>query len=116
MSNEAEVTVRQQRRPRSEIAQLVTQFAGSGLTRSGFCRRHGLCLGTLNRYLPPMRRSNPGLSDGLVAVELASTSSGNAVRDDHGLAVVLAGGRRIEVSAGFDASTLERLVALLEKL
>jgi hypothetical protein len=33
---------------------------------------------------------------------------------DSGLAVVLAGGRRIEVGRGFDAKTLEQLVRLLE--
>ncbi len=45
----------------------------------------------------------------LVAVELAGTGSIGR------LAVVLARGRRVEVSAGFDATTLERLLAVLEQ-
>ena len=116
MSNETGVTVQQQRRTRSEIAQLVAQFADSGLNRSEFCRRHGLGLGTLNRRLKRMRGSNHTPSDGLVAVELAGSNFASDRSDDGSLAVVLSGGRRIEVSAGFDAPTLQRLVALLEAM
>jgi len=116
MSNETGFTVEQQRRTRSEIAQIVAQFAESGLNRSEFCRRYGLCLNTLNRHLKQMRASKPTASDGLVAVELV----GSKLRNDHsggcGVAVVLSRGRRIEVSAGFDAPTLQRLVVLLENM
>jgi len=115
MSNETGVTL-QQRRTRSEIAQIVAQFADSGLNRSEFCRRHGLGLGTLNRRLKRMRGSNTTASDGLVAVELAGSELANECSDGGGLSVVLSGGRRIEVSAGFDAPTLQRLVALLENM
>ena len=116
MSNETGVTEQQQRRRRSEIAQIVAQFANSGLNRTEFCRRHGMCLGTLNRHLKRLRGSNTAPSDGLVAVELAGGNFINDHSDDGGLAVVLSGGRRIEVSAGFDAPTLQRLVALLEAM
>jgi len=116
MSNETGVTEQQQRRTRSEIAQIVAQFADSGLNRSEFCRRHGMCLGTLNRHLKRLLGSNTTASDGLVAVELAGGNFVNDSSDRHDLAVVLSGGRRIEVSAGFDAPTLQRLVALLENM
>jgi transposase-like protein len=116
MSNETGDTVQQQRRTRTEIARIVAQFANSGLNRTEFCRRHGLCLGTLNRHLKRLRGSNATPSDGLVAVELAGGNFVHDSSDRHDLAVVLSGGRRIEVSAGFDASTLERLVALLENM
>jgi transposase-like protein len=113
MSSEAGVSV-QQRRTRSEIAQIVEQFAESGLTRSEFCRRHGLCLGTLNRHLKRMSASKVTPRDGLVAVELVGSKLSND--GGCGVAVVLSRGRRIEVSAGFDAPTLQRLVALLENM
>jgi hypothetical protein len=45
----------------------------------------------------------------LVAVELKGEATAS------GLAVVSRSGWRIEVSTGFDASTLERLVGVLER-
>ena len=52
-----------------------------------------------------------GGGDGrLVAVELAGTAPSGR------LAVVLPRGRRVEVSAGFDVATLERLLAVLEQV
>jgi hypothetical protein len=52
-----------------------------------------------------------GASGGrLVAVELAGMPTNGK------LAVVLSRGRRVEVSAGFDAATLERLLGVLERV
>lgn len=58
-------------------------------------------------------RQVPGGAEGasggrLVAVELAGMPTNGK------LAVVLPRGRRVEVSAGFDAATLERLLGVLE--
>ena len=117
MSDETGVTVQQPRRTRTEIAQIVTQFADSGLNRTEFCRRHGMSLGTLNRHLKRMRQgSTRRTGEGLVAVELAGGKLANDCHGGCGLAVVLSGGRRIEVSAGFDAPTLQRLIVLLETM
>jgi hypothetical protein len=117
MSNETGVPVQQQRRTRSEIAQIAAQFTESGLNRSEFCRRHGLCLGTLNRHLKRMNQaSTTRVSDGLIAVELVGSRLANYHMGGCGLAVVLSRGRRIEVSSGFDATTLEKLIALLESM
>src|SRR5260370_23344557 len=41
----------------AEIEQIVCEFESSGLNRSQFCRRQGLTLGVLNRYL--QRRAGP---------------------------------------------------------
>lgn len=114
MSNEKEATVRQRRRTRAEIAQVVARFADSGLTRTEFCRLQGIGLATLHRHLSRSRQTSNRDSDGLVAVELAG--SNNASECERSLALVLARGRRIEVGAGFDAPTLERLIVLLENL
>jgi transposase-like protein len=117
MNDETGITA-QRRRPPAVIEQIVAGFADSGLNRTEFCRRHGMGLGTLNRYLKQRREGGDTgeAHSGLVAVELA----GMTLATDHdsgcGLAVVLSRGRRIEVGAGFDEPTLQRLVNLLEKM
>ena len=100
------------RRSRAEAEQLVVDYETSGMSREEFCHRHGLALSTLAQY---QRRRKQAQDEGtgpsrLLAVEL----SGAHPADASGLAVVLAGGRRIEVGRGFDARTLEQLVSLLE--
>jgi hypothetical protein len=107
----------QRRRTRTEIEQLVAEFAGSGLNRTEFCRRQHLTLGTLNRYLQHEATSQDGSARRrLVAVELAGAKTIMGNHSGSGLAVVLREGRTIEVEAGFDAATLERLLRLLENL
>jgi len=117
----------QQRRGRAEVEQLVDAFESSGLRRREFCQKHDVVVGTLD-FWRKRRRQKRGVVAGhqlgarevhdgaeltnsgrLVAVELAGTATSG------GLAVVLARGRRVEVSEGFDAATLERLLAVLEQ-
>ena len=115
MDNETKLTT-QLRRTRAEISQIVAAFAGSGVSRTEFCRRHRIGLGTLNRYLKQQGRESDTGSCGLIAVELAGSKF--AADGDRGgiLTVVLARGRRVEVGPGFDTPTLERLVLVLEKV
>ncbi|HTG57843.1 MAG TPA: hypothetical protein VMG63_00305, partial [Terriglobia bacterium] len=62
------------------------------------------------------RRRRPTSSVGrFVPVELAARESPKHHEPSCGLAVVLPGGRRIEVHPDFDTSTFERLVAILER-
>ncbi len=108
------------------MEQLVDAFESSGLRRREFCQKHDVVVGTLD-FWRKRRRQERGVVAGhqlgarkvhvgaevassgrLVAVELAGTTSGR-------LAVVLPRGRRVEVSEGFDAATLERLLAVLEQ-
>ncbi len=107
------------RRTRAEVQQLVSEFVSSGMRRSEFCRSRGLSFGTLNRHLKQQRwkrKSSAASSAGrLVPVELAAKKSPTQHRASCGLAVVLPGGRRIEVHPDFDTSTFERLVSLLER-
>jgi len=107
------------RRTRAEIQQLVAEFVGSGMRRTEFCRSRGLTFGTLDRHLKKQRwrkKSRRVSSAGrLVPVELAARESPTQHEPSCGLAVVLSGGRRIEVHPDFDPRTLERLVSALER-
>ena len=107
------------RRTRAEVQQLVAEFVSSGMRRSEFYQSRGLSFSTLGRHLKKLswkRRRKPISSAGrLVPVELAVMKSPKQHEPSCGLAVVLTGGRRIEVHAGFDPSTFERLVGILER-
>jgi hypothetical protein len=97
----------------------VAEFVSSGMRRSEFCRSRGLSFGTLNRHLKKRRwkRKSRGASAAgrLVPVELAARKSPTQYEPSGGLAVVLPGGRRIEVHPDFDVNTFERLVGALER-
>ena len=117
--SEGEEVRRQRRRSRQEIQRLVAEFRTSGLRQSEFCRIHGLTHGTLQRGLRRERidSSSHGQVKGLVAVEV--TDGGALVRRRPeegrcGLEVILAKGRRIELSRDFDAVQLRRAVEVLE--
>ena len=90
------------------------------MRRSELCRSRGLSFGTLDRHLKKRRwkrktRSTP--ADGkLVAVELAIRKPPAEQQGSCRLAVVLSGGRRIEVQRDFDAHTFERLMIVLERV
>ena len=126
------------RRSREEADRLVLEFAQSGLTRRVFCAQHGLSVAALDQYrkrgrtlehsptqpqpAPNLGCQRPvfvaGVENRILPVEFVSRTvpvSASVVERDRALRVELANGRRIEVAHGFDASTLERLVAVLEK-
>jgi hypothetical protein len=106
------------RRTRAEVQQLA-EFVSSGMRRSEFCQSRGLSFNTLDRHLKKLRwkrRRKPISSAGrLVPVKLAARKSPKQHEPSCGLAVVLLGGRRIEVRPDFDTSTFERLVGILER-
>jgi hypothetical protein len=101
------------RRTRTEVQQLVTEFVGSGMRRSEFCRSRGLSLSTLSRHLKKQRwkRKSRAASpaDRLVPVELAAKKSPTQHEPSCGLVVALSRGRRIEVYPDFDTNTFGRL-------
>ena len=104
------------RRGRAEIEQLVAEFEASGRTRTAFCQDRGLSLATLARYRRRQPQPASGEAGGAkrwLAVEVAGPTVGGGVS---GLAVALAGGRRIEIGRGFDAGTLRQLVLALEQI
>jgi transposase-like protein len=105
------------RRSGEEIKRLVLEFEASGLRQNEFCRKHGLALSTLQRRLKRSRSDKSEVKEAgrFVAVKLARKESNENSRSCSALEVVLGGGRRIEVRPGFDAPTLEGLIALLER-
>lgn len=116
MSEEQAQQVRR-RRSGAEVEKLVAEYEASGLGRTEFCRTHGLALSTLNRYCK--RRQAPPETGGMagwVAVELSSPKPTTGGGESSGLTVILSRGRRIEIGRSFDASTLERLMVLLERV
>src|SRR5271166_5861630 len=121
--NEKQKASTRRRRTRTEVQQLVAEFMNSGMRRTEFCRSRGLSFGTLNRHLKKQRwkrksrrASSAGRVGRLVRVELAARKSPTQHLTSCRLAVVLSGGRRIEVHPDFDANTFERLVSALERV
>jgi hypothetical protein len=119
MTAENKLSVLKQR-TRAEVQQLVAEFLSSGMRRSEFCQHRGLSFSTLDRHLKKRRwkrRRRPASSAGrLVPVELAARRSPKQHEPSCGVAVLLPGGRRIEVHPNFDTSTFERVVSVLEQV
>lgn len=118
MSEEQVIPVHHRRRSSAEIQQLVKEFVQSGLRQSEFCRRRGVVLNTLKRYLKGIKKAQRAAAGcgALVAVEVTAAGPARSREPDSSLAVVLSSGRRIEVGERFDAATLARLVTVLERL
>jgi hypothetical protein len=116
MIEEQEVRHRRRRRTPAEIQEMISEFKSGDLTQNEFCRRQGLTLSTLGRYLRQLRASSETSKRGLVAVELAVKKGGAEACGGCGLSVSVGSGRRIVVEAGFDVATLQRLVQVLERM
>jgi hypothetical protein len=118
--SEAMVVGARRRRSRVEAERLVLEFERSGLSRRAFCAQHGLSVPSLNQYRKRCRdmvlpsTEAQAAANRILPVEFVDAGA-SAVGSSRALWVELANGRRIEVGTGFDASTLERLVAVLEK-
>ena len=99
-------------RSREAAEELVREFEASGLRRKQFCAERGLSTGTLDLYRRRRRLAADGVwpKSGLVRVQLSAEQSCGG----SGLQLVLSGGVRVEVSAGFDEATLKRLLAVIE--
>ena len=101
---------RRTRRTGKEVQRLVEEFISGGMKRSEFCRTRGLSPGTLQRHLKGGKQRARQIPR-LVAVELEQKAAQKA----NAIEVVLARGRRVEVRPGFDAATLQALIAVLER-
>src|ERR1700719_4541350 len=105
------------RRTRAEDQKAMAAIVSRGMRRSELCRSRGLSFGTLNRHLKKerwKRKSRAASAAGrLVSVELAARKSPMQHEPSWVVAVVLPGGRRIEVHPDFDTNTFERLLRRL---
>src|SRR6267143_5818064 len=105
MNGEQQVGTRR-RRTRAEVRRLVAEFVSSGMRRSEFCQSRGLSLSTLDRHLKKRRwkrKTRNASADGrLVPVEATIKKPPADQQASCGLAVVLWGGRGIEVQRDFD--------------
>ncbi|HXJ41410.1 MAG TPA: hypothetical protein VNH18_19170 [Bryobacteraceae bacterium] len=112
MANEETGRQRRRHRSRSEADQLAAEYEASGLRQEAYARQRDIPLKTLARYVTRYRKQKAGIeAPRWVAAEVAGRRA-----TEGELAVVLAGGRRIEVNRGFDALTLRQLVAVLEQV
>jgi len=104
------------RRSRAEAEQLAVEYETSGLSRSEFCRQHGLSLNTLSRYCA-RRRAEAARSDAddWVEVEIHEAGARNQHRGGE-LWLHVGRERRIEIRRGFDPSTLEQILRVLERV
>jgi hypothetical protein len=103
------------RRSPAEVAQLVAEYEGSGLNPSEFCRQKGMNRLTLETYRLRQAAGQAAAGKGWLAVEVSGTSSGEEDGGASGLAVLLPGGCRIEISRKFDADTLKRLLDVVAR-
>jgi hypothetical protein len=82
------------------------------MRRKQFCEQRGLSLGTLDLYRKRLRLAEGGAEPkgDLLRVKISAEQA----RGGSGLQLVLSGGLRVEVAAGFDGETLKRLLAVIE--
>jgi hypothetical protein len=117
------------------------EYEQSGQTRGVFCRAHGISLATLDNYrkrrgciagTETVEQNTPFVEKGhssthrsamaLVPVEViespsvAATVTPREATQSATLFVELSRGRRIGVVSGFDATTLMRLIAVLDEV
>jgi hypothetical protein len=93
------------RRSSEEIQQVVEQFWGSGLSQMEFCRRNGMVLSSLRRYL----RRSKSPEQQLVRVKIESPPDPGT-----GFVLMLGNGRRIASGWGFGDVELARLIRVAE--
>jgi hypothetical protein len=107
-----EQSLRMKWRSREVAEELVREFEASGMRRKQFCEQRGLSVGTLDLYRKRLRLAEGGAEPkgDLLRVKISAEQA----RGESGLQLVLSGGLRVEVAAGFDGETLKRLLAVIE--
>jgi transposase len=89
--------------------QWITAWQASGLSVRGFCARHRLAEPSFYAWRKKLARRDAA-APAFVPVQVVPDGA-----EAEGVTVVLAGGRTVRVSPGFDAATLRRVVAVLEE-
>jgi len=95
---------------------VVRQWRQSGLSVRAFCAQHGLSEASFYAWRRALnRRDTAAVSFVPVAVVSEERSASAGVGACAGLELVVGRGRVVRVGPGFDAPTLQRLLALLEE-
>jgi transposase-like protein len=111
----------QRRHTREHWRGLVGGWAGSGLTQAQYCDRHGISAASFYRWREVFRQEREA-SGGWVArrgeepvhlLPVQVLAARDGAGEESALRLVFSGGVRLEVSTGFDAATLARVVAVL---
>jgi hypothetical protein len=92
------------------------QWQRSGLSVRGFCARHGLALPSFYAWRRTLRQRDTARIR-FVPVEVTPEPRPPTITHaaTSALELVLDDGRRLSIGPGFDAPTLQRLLALLEE-
>lgn len=99
----------------AEVArEALEAWRSSGGSMAGFARRHGLNAQRLGWWRKRLGGEAPGPRIEFVPVRLPVSEATGGGGEPGSLEVVLAGGRRIRVTSGFEESALVRLVRALE--
>lgn len=102
-----------------ERREIVREFHDSGQTQRAFCRQWGVTPSTLRNWCRRVGEDESGDDSAsgehrparVLPVQLQDHEP---AREQASIRLVTRSGRHIEVSAGFDAATLQRLLATLE--
>jgi hypothetical protein len=89
----------------------IQQWRRSGLSVLAFCARHGLTQASFYLWRRELQRRDAAVVS-FVPVDVAASEPSVPA---NGIEILLAGKRRIRVEPGFDALTLQRVVAVLEE-
>jgi hypothetical protein len=96
--------------------QMVQRWQQSALSVRAFCAQHGLSepsfYGWRRRFAQRTTEAVPFVP---VRVVSEAATSGGAIDSGSAVELVLGKGRRLRIAPGFDAVTLQRLLALLEE-
>ena len=124
MSYPLESASKRRRRSSSEIAELYASFQQSGMSIGEYCRTHSVSRSSLAALVARRRKDfpvPPATAPSRVSAAPASfvpvevVGSRPRTRTEESLHIELPNGMRISVERNFDAATLLRLLAVLER-
>ena len=94
------------------MTELVAEYESSGLSPTEYCRQKGMNRMTLQAYQLRQQkaRGETASRKRRLAVEVSGGNSAEIGGGASGLAVLLPGGCRVEISREFDADSLKRLL------
>jgi transposase len=95
---------------------MVRQWRSSGLSVRAFCAEHGLAEPSFYAWRRTLSERDAGTVH-FAPVQVVADPQPRPAADEctASLELVLGGGRRLRIGAGFDGPTLQRLLALLEE-